>query len=99
MIRALRRGLGIPARCYRTGKNLPEERFNPMDFPLEKWSRVVIFLGDLSLQSKGQAEELLEDLLAPLDTIESQMVYCRNGNYQIAMDHGLNERKESSNIS
>lgn len=102
MIRALHDGLGIPAEVLlqEPGKNLPEKRFNPMDFPLEEMVKSGYFPGVTSIRrAREQAEELLEDLLAPLDTVESQMVYCRNGNYQIAMDHGLNERKESSNIS
>ncbi|MGV8025415.1 MAG: ImmA/IrrE family metallo-endopeptidase [Anaerolineaceae bacterium] len=87
MIRALHEGLGIPAEVLlqEPGKNLPEKRFNPMDFPLEEMVKSGYFPGVTSLRrAREQAEELLEDLLAPLDADPEQMVvYCRNANFPV----------------
>ncbi len=98
MMRALHDGLSIPAEVLlrEPGRELPVRRFDPEDFPLREMVKNGYFPGIISIQkAKEQAEELLEDLLSPLDAISSQMVYCRNGTYRTETVKELRENKES----
>ena len=101
MMRALHEGLGIPAEVLlrEPGKELPVQRFNPADFPLREMVNGGYFPGIISIRkAREQVEELLEHLLSPLDTLVSQMVYCRNGTYQAEVSSGLREEKEPYRI-
>ena len=86
MIRALHAGLEIPAEVLlqEPGKSLPERRFNPENYPLKAMVEGGYFPGVTSLRTAVEnAEELLEELLAPLEVLPGQIVHCRNTNYQV----------------
>ncbi|MDP2965000.1 MAG: ImmA/IrrE family metallo-endopeptidase [Pelolinea sp.] len=81
MIRALHKGLGIPADVLLqdSGKRLDERRYNPEEYPLKDMVSDGYFPEYKSLKSfKEHAEELLEQLLSPLDSLKEQMVLCRS---------------------
>lgn len=81
MIRALHDGLGIPAEVLLQvpGKQLTERRYNPEDYPLKEMFSAGYFPEFDSLKKvKEHAEELLEQLLSPLDSLKEQMVLCRS---------------------
>ena len=80
MIRALHKGLGIPADVLlqESGKTLDDLVLYPKDFPLKKMFANGYFPGARDLRHlKEYAEEFIAKLLSPLDKFSDQMVYCR----------------------
>lgn len=81
MIRALHEGLGIPAEVLlqEPGKELDSIKYDPKKFPIkEMFNRSYFsgFQGSLS-EAKAWAEELLEQLMQPVEQMKFQRVYCR----------------------
>ena len=87
MIRALYRGLGIPAEVLLQdpGRELEECQYNYKDYPFtEMFKRgyFVAFNGTLP-QAKEQAEELLIPLFAVFGDTLPQPIYCKNTDRKI----------------
>lgn len=85
MMRALHRGLGIPAEVLlqEPGKRLEAAKYNYRDYPFsEMFKRGYFgaFYGSLA-RAKEHAEELLVDFFAPLEQIEP--VHCRNSDKDV----------------
>lgn len=81
MMRALHKGLGIPAEVLlqEPGHALPEQRYNPRDYPFtEMYKRGYFapFRGALR-EAKAQAEELLNDFFSVFEGKLPQPVYCK----------------------
>ncbi|MDY0019773.1 MAG: ImmA/IrrE family metallo-endopeptidase, partial [Anaerolineae bacterium] len=82
MIRALHAGLGIPAEVllHDPGKTLKPPQYAYRDYPFTemfKQGYFKSFNGTLQ-DARKYAEELLEELLAPLQGRVAERVYCRN---------------------
>jgi len=86
MIRALYKGLGIPAEVLlqEPGRSLAEPKYDMNHYPFaEMFNRgYFMFTGTLQ-QAKECAEELLEQLFAPLKGHVPEPVYCRYSDGQM----------------
>lgn len=92
MIRALHDGLGIPAEVLlqEPGKQLVERLYNPEEYPLKEMLSDGYFPEFKSLRSfKEHAEELLEQLFSPLDSLNEKMVLCRSSALAISNGHAV----------
>ena len=81
MMRALHDGLGIPAEVLlqELGKQIEKKCYDPTDYPIKEMFRDGYFSGVRTLkQAKEYGEELLIDLLSPLDFQNEKMVYCKS---------------------
>ena len=96
MIRALHTRLGIPAEVLlqQPGRKLKEARYNPDDYPFREMFTAGYFRGVDSLKKvKEQAEELLGQLLSPLESSPAQVVLCRNSRYAVGSSTAIADGK------
>lgn len=87
MIRALNKGLSIPAEVLlqESGKELPPQKNIPSNFPFShmfKRGYFSDFHGSLQ-EAREKGEELLDELLSPLKGLQARSVYCRNSDQPI----------------
>jgi HTH-type transcriptional regulator/antitoxin HigA len=81
MIRALHEGLGIPAEVLlqEPGKEIPEERYDPRDYPFAQMFKRGYFdpcPGSLR-EARLRAEALLADFFSIFEGMEPQPVLCK----------------------
>lgn len=101
MIRALHAGLNIPAEVLLKipGREVEEIKYDPQQYPIKDMFKAGYFENASSLSHvKENCEEFLADLLEPLQSIQTQRVYCRqtaqHSKLMVAGDH-LNSKKIS----
>jgi len=80
MIRALHQGLAIPAEVLlqESGKAIPEQRYNPRDYPFaEMFKRGYFSFAGSFREARLRAEALLNDIFSVFDGLTPQSVYCK----------------------
>jgi len=95
MIRSLHEHLGIPYEVLlkEPGKQLESMRYNPNDYPLKEMHKAGYFPGAQSLnQVKEEAEEWLENLFSPFQSLAAQRVFCRSLPYNSSIQIKPNRR-------
>lgn len=90
MMRALHEGLGIPAEVLlqQRGKDLPAARYNPGDFPFSEMFKRGYFRdwAQNLREAKTYGEDLISQLLRPLENRPPQLAYCRRAAREINLN-------------
>lgn len=81
MIRALHKGLGIPAEVLlrEPGSQISTMRYDPAQYPIKEMFNAGYFPGENKLsEARQKAEELLTALFTPYESFQRQMIFCRS---------------------